>query len=221
MQQIARNVTMDGCGALRDCRYLVHDRDAKYSAFFVFNHRDGSHQDTGLTGAKSESKMLTPNDGSGRLRRNVCRRSFSSESARCVGRCTSTSRTTIVNGTLKGSRTSCCSRGSRRHAGRGLWDVASGSAGFCAIAIGTLLELAGRRTIMIRHSAPSGRTASSVREPRDHSPCLSCLNQCGNAADRARREHRRFDRGLETSAAEPCARPVAGDVKVGEIRRCR
>jgi putative transposase len=34
MQQIARNVTMDGCGALRDCRYLLHDRDAKYSAAF-------------------------------------------------------------------------------------------------------------------------------------------------------------------------------------------
>jgi hypothetical protein len=28
MQQIARNVTMDGCGALRDCRYLLHDRDS-------------------------------------------------------------------------------------------------------------------------------------------------------------------------------------------------
>jgi hypothetical protein len=27
MQQIARNVTMEGCGTLRDCRYLLHDRD--------------------------------------------------------------------------------------------------------------------------------------------------------------------------------------------------
>jgi putative transposase len=34
MQQIAPNVTMDGCGALRDCRYLLHDRDPKYSATF-------------------------------------------------------------------------------------------------------------------------------------------------------------------------------------------
>jgi hypothetical protein len=31
MRQIARNVTMEGCGALRDCRYLLHDRDAKYT----------------------------------------------------------------------------------------------------------------------------------------------------------------------------------------------
>jgi hypothetical protein len=27
VQKMARNVTMDGCGALRDCRYLLHDRE--------------------------------------------------------------------------------------------------------------------------------------------------------------------------------------------------
>ena len=34
MQQIARSVTMEGCGALRDCRYLLHDRDTKYTHSF-------------------------------------------------------------------------------------------------------------------------------------------------------------------------------------------
>jgi putative transposase len=34
MQQMARNVTMEGCGALRDCRYLLHDRDTKYTESF-------------------------------------------------------------------------------------------------------------------------------------------------------------------------------------------
>jgi hypothetical protein len=34
MQQIARNVTMEGCGALRDCRYLLHDRDTKFTQSF-------------------------------------------------------------------------------------------------------------------------------------------------------------------------------------------
>jgi len=34
MEQIARNVTMEGCGALRDCRYLLHDRDTKYTQSF-------------------------------------------------------------------------------------------------------------------------------------------------------------------------------------------
>ena len=34
MKQIARNVTMEGCGALRDCRFLLHDRDAKFTQSF-------------------------------------------------------------------------------------------------------------------------------------------------------------------------------------------
>ena len=34
MKQIARNMTMEGCGALRDCRYLLHDRDTKYIQSF-------------------------------------------------------------------------------------------------------------------------------------------------------------------------------------------
>ena len=35
MKQIARNMTMEGCGALRDCRYLLHDRDTKYTQSFL------------------------------------------------------------------------------------------------------------------------------------------------------------------------------------------
>jgi transposase InsO family protein len=34
MKQIARNATMDDCGVLRDCRYLLHDRDTKYTRSF-------------------------------------------------------------------------------------------------------------------------------------------------------------------------------------------
>ena len=34
MKQIARNVTMEGCGVLRDCCYLLHDRDTKYTQSF-------------------------------------------------------------------------------------------------------------------------------------------------------------------------------------------
>jgi putative transposase len=34
MKQIARNVTMDGDGTLRDCRYLLHDRDTKFTWSF-------------------------------------------------------------------------------------------------------------------------------------------------------------------------------------------
>jgi putative transposase len=31
MRQIAWNATMEGCGTLRDCCYLLHDRDTKYA----------------------------------------------------------------------------------------------------------------------------------------------------------------------------------------------
>ena len=34
MSQIARNVTMDECGFLNNCRYLIHDRDTKYCRSF-------------------------------------------------------------------------------------------------------------------------------------------------------------------------------------------
>jgi hypothetical protein len=34
MKPIACNVTMEGCGVLRDCRYLLHDRDTKYPQSF-------------------------------------------------------------------------------------------------------------------------------------------------------------------------------------------
>jgi hypothetical protein len=34
MKQMARNVTMEGCGILRDFRYLLHDRDTKYTRSF-------------------------------------------------------------------------------------------------------------------------------------------------------------------------------------------
>jgi len=34
MEQIGRNVTMDAWGILCGCRYLLHDRDTKYSAAF-------------------------------------------------------------------------------------------------------------------------------------------------------------------------------------------
>ena len=34
MKQIARKATMEACGVLRDCRYLLHDRDTKFTQSF-------------------------------------------------------------------------------------------------------------------------------------------------------------------------------------------
>ena len=35
MKQIARNATMEGYGILRDCRYLLHDRDVVPSHYCI------------------------------------------------------------------------------------------------------------------------------------------------------------------------------------------
>jgi putative transposase len=34
MKQIARNATLEGCGVLRDCRYLLYNRDTKFTRSF-------------------------------------------------------------------------------------------------------------------------------------------------------------------------------------------
>ncbi len=34
MKQIARKATMEDCGMLRECRYLLHDRDTKFTRSF-------------------------------------------------------------------------------------------------------------------------------------------------------------------------------------------
>jgi putative transposase len=41
MQQMARNVTMEGCGALQACRYLLHDRDTKFTISFRATIKSG------------------------------------------------------------------------------------------------------------------------------------------------------------------------------------
>jgi len=50
----------EGCGALRDCQYLLHDRDAKYGASFraVIETGRVKIQDTGVTSSKPKSECL-------------------------------------------------------------------------------------------------------------------------------------------------------------------
>jgi putative transposase len=38
VKQIARNVTMEGWGVLRDCRYVLHDRDTKFNPVVPRHH---------------------------------------------------------------------------------------------------------------------------------------------------------------------------------------
>ena len=58
MRQIARNVTMEGCGTLRDCRYLLHDRDTKYTQSFRAIIVSG-HVEPLVPPARSPNPMLS------------------------------------------------------------------------------------------------------------------------------------------------------------------
>ena len=48
MKQMARNATMDDCGALRGCRYLLHDRDTKFTQSFRAILASGEVEPLGL-----------------------------------------------------------------------------------------------------------------------------------------------------------------------------
>ena len=58
MQQIARNVTMEGCGALRDCRYLLHDRDTQVYPVLPGDHRVRSGRAARAACAQPEPECL-------------------------------------------------------------------------------------------------------------------------------------------------------------------
>jgi len=52
------NVTMEGCGALRDCRYLLHDRDTTVHPVLPSDHRVRSDRAARATRAQSEPECL-------------------------------------------------------------------------------------------------------------------------------------------------------------------
>ena len=58
MKQIARNVTMEDCGALRDCRYLLHDRDTKFTRSFRAIIASGQDRTTRAAGTQPEPECL-------------------------------------------------------------------------------------------------------------------------------------------------------------------
>ena len=58
MQQIARNVTMEGCGALRDCRCLLHDRDTKVHSVLPGDRCVGPSRTSRVACPQPEPKCL-------------------------------------------------------------------------------------------------------------------------------------------------------------------
>ena len=161
MQQMARNATMEGCGALRHCRYLLHDRDTKYSAAFRAIIETGhvrtlplparspnlnAYAERWVRSVKDEclSKIILFGDRS--LRRAV---------SEYVAHYT-------LSEIIKESPTSCCSLMSVRCAAQDRCDAASGWVDFSRIV-----------KIFISHSEPVPSSISS----------LSCF-PVGNRPDR-------------------------------------
>jgi len=67
---------MEGCGALGGGRYLLHDRDTKYTASFLAIIKSGQVGDPAIARAQPEFERLFPTVGNQR-RRSVCQSSFS------------------------------------------------------------------------------------------------------------------------------------------------
>jgi putative transposase len=84
-QQIARNVTMDGCGILCTRRYLLHDRDTKYSAAFR-TIIQSAHIETLPLPARSPNLNAHAERWVRQSRTGACQRSFPLVNARCGGR---------------------------------------------------------------------------------------------------------------------------------------
>ena len=72
MEQQARNMTMEEWGRLRGCRYLLHDRDAKFCKSFRDLIKTGSVNPLRLP-ARSPNLNSYAERWSGRSKKNVCR----------------------------------------------------------------------------------------------------------------------------------------------------
>ena len=137
MKQIARNVTMEGCGVLRDCRYLLHDRDTKYTRSFSGDHcvrwgrtarAAGTQPEPeclrGALGEVGQGGVLVQGDPFGE--RSLRRATMSSIS--------------MSSGITRGRATFCCFLGTRTATARRVCGAASDWVGSCAFTIGRRLD---------------------------------------------------------------------------------
>jgi hypothetical protein len=144
MQQIARNATMEGCGALRDCRYLLHDRDTKYTQSFRAIIVSGRIEPLVLPAAQPEPECLRGalgqvGEGGMPVQGGSLWRALAA-----TGPAGNMSNITIPSGITRGKATSCCSLVTRRSAANSPCNAASASAGSCVITIRRRHERAGR-----------------------------------------------------------------------------
>jgi putative transposase len=133
MKQIARNVTMDGCGVLRDCRYLLHDRDTKYTHSFRAIIASGNVEPMVLP-----ARSPNLNAHAERWVRSVkeeCLSKIILFGERSLRRGTNILSTTTPNETIRAKATCCCFPVPGRLAGSGRCGVGSGWAASCVIII--------------------------------------------------------------------------------------
>jgi hypothetical protein len=58
MEQQARNMTMEEWGSLRGCRYLLHDRDAKFCESVSETDQDGKSESASIASKEPESELV-------------------------------------------------------------------------------------------------------------------------------------------------------------------
>jgi putative transposase len=141
MQQMAQNVTMEGCGALLDCRYLLHDRDTKYNRSFRAIIASGQIEPLVLP-----ARSPNLNAYAERWVRSVKEECLSKVvlfGERSLRRALS-EYVEHFHAERKGRAMSCCSLGIRTFVVRDLCKVARDWVGSCAITIAKRREGAGR-----------------------------------------------------------------------------
>jgi len=120
---------MEGCGALRDCRYLLHDRDTKYTQSFRAIIASGRVEPLALP-----ARSPNLNAYAERWVRSV-KEECLSKVILFGERSLNISNISMPSGIIKGRAMFCCSLGVRTFAATGLFNLASDWADSCAITI--------------------------------------------------------------------------------------
>jgi hypothetical protein len=190
VKQIARNVTMEGCGALRDCRYLLHDRDTKFTPS---DHRVRSGRAARAAWPKPEPECLC-----GALVRSAKEKCLSKVvlfGERSLRRALSeyVEHFHAEGNHLKGRAMSCCSLGVGTSAATGLFNAASDWAGSCVITISRQRERGGasgeflaraRLPLPERHAVRASSTICVCKLVAIDQPTIRVLNASSTSPGR-------------------------------------
>jgi hypothetical protein len=179
MKQIARNVTMEGCGILRDCRYLLHDRDTKFTQSFRAIIESGDVEPLMLP-----ARSPNLNAYAERWVRSVKEEClskvilFGERSLRHA--LAESSSITTANEIIKAKTMSCCFPGRGRLPMSALYNVENGWVGFSAIIIKRQRD---PTTRVLTTSWSAGRDQSDRRRPMPSLVANHPLRELPDASD--------------------------------------